>query len=135
VDVGRPFRFAAEDDRLAVRRNHGIALGSGVGGQPVSATALYADRPEVPLGGEDDRIAVDGGRRVVASMQWRWGLRGSQIRDQEVNQSETGQLATTVAGQHERILLFTNESPKSQGCAASLRFRGSAAVSRGRSHS
>lgn len=66
----------------------------------MGATALYADRPKITFGGEEEDMPVDGGRSVIAAMQRRSDLRGGQGGGKEANQDGTHPAAATVAGQH-----------------------------------
>ena len=82
VDLGRALVLGGKGQGQAVRRDGRIGLHPVVGGQAPGRPAARIDRPEVALGGEDDRVAVNGREPVIAvPAVGRPGRRGGAGQD------------------------------------------------------
>jgi hypothetical protein len=75
VDLGRTLVCGRERKRLPVRRERRPGLFGRMSRESLRGTTLNADTPEVPFGGEDERVTVNRGEPVVAECSWRgWDL-------------------------------------------------------------
>ncbi len=91
VDLGGPLVAGGEGDGPAVGRDHRVVLDARVGREPLGGAPGHGHGPQVALGREDDRVAVD--RRVpVEALAVRLGERGGrgQGRQSEGEQSHRG---------------------------------------------
>ena len=106
ADLGLALVLCAEGDGLAVGRDSGELLGAGMGGETPGRAAGDADGPEVALGGEDDRVAGERGKTVVAGAGGRgFGAGGDgdgQGEKRERNETAAGNGGNAHAIQHER---------------------------------
>src|SRR5262249_19611579 len=87
VDLEGALVGRREGERLAVRRDRGTGLLRRMGGQPRGGPSPAVHPPEVPLGGEDDGVPMDGGKPVIAERLLGAQGTGEQQEDERENPS------------------------------------------------